>query len=478
MTRTPSDNRGSNRRRQSGLSGQGSGRADPTTTGRAPGAPAAGYELRALAVRLVSAVLDRGRALDDALAAEFASPAAAGLEARDRALARLIATTVLRRKGELEAIVATFIEKPLPADRGLLTPILLSAAAQLVVLGIAPHAVISIAVEQARHDRGARRFDRLVNAVLRRTSERGSEILSSLPGARMNVPAWMWKRWVEAYGEAAAARIAEASLREPALDLTIADTARAGEWAATLGGALTAVGSVRITSHGKRIDELAGFAEGAWWVQDVAATLPARLLGDVRGLHVADLCAAPGGKTAQLAAAGAHVIAVDLTPKRLARVRENLARLKLEANVVAADALTWTPPQPLDAVLLDAPCTATGTIRRHPDILHLKRETDIARLADLQARLLDHAVTLVRPGGVIVYCTCSLEPEEGERQIEALLTRNSAIERVAFSTCDGLMNDWITPAGELRTLPFHAPGPAPEPAGMDGFFAARLRVRA
>jgi 16S rRNA (cytosine967-C5)-methyltransferase len=434
--------------------------------------PAAGYELRALAVRLVSSVLDRGRAFDDALATEFASPAGAALESRDRALARLIATTTLRRKAELEAVIATFIEKPLPADRGLLTPILLCAAAQLVVLEIAPHAVISIAVDQTRRDRGARRFDRLANAVLRRTSERGREILPTLPGARMNVPPWMWSRWVNTYSEPVADQVAEASLTEPALDLSIRNPAEATDWATRLGATLTSTGSVRITSHGSRIDELAGFADGAWWVQDAAAALPARLLGDVRGQRIADLCAAPGGKTAQLAAAGAHVTAIDLTPSRLKRVRENLTRLKLDADIVAADALTWSPSHPLDAVLLDAPCTATGTIRRHPDILHLKRETDMPRLADLQARLLDHAVTLVRPGGQIVYCTCSLEPEEGERQIAALLSRNPGVERVAVMPGNGIEQDWITPAGDLRTLPFHLPG------GMDGFYAARLRVRA
>jgi 16S rRNA (cytosine967-C5)-methyltransferase len=434
--------------------------------------PAAGYELRALAVRLVSSVLDRGRAFDDALATEFASPAGAALEGRDRALARLIATTTLRRKGELEAVIATFIEKPLPADRGLLTPILLCAAAQLVVLEIAPHAVINIAVDQTRRDRGARRFDRLANAVLRRTSERGREILPSLPGARMNVPPWMWSRWVNTYSEPVADQVAVASLTEPALDLSIRNPAEATDWATRLGATLTSTGSVRITSHGSRIDELAGFAEGAWWVQDAAAALPARLLGDVRDQRIADLCAAPGGKTAQLAAAGAHVTAIDLTPNRLKRVRENLTRLKLAADIVAGDALSWTPAHPLDAVLLDAPCTATGTIRRHPDILHLKRETDMPRLADLQAHLLDHAVTLVRPGGLIVYCTCSLEPEEGEHQIAALLSRNPGVERVPVTPGDGIEQDWITPAGDLRTLPFHLPN------GMDGFFAARLRVRA
>ncbi len=458
-------------RRHGGKHGE---RNKESTAAPAPSAP--GYDLRALAVRLVSAVLDRGRALDDALATEFSSGPGAALAPRDRALARLIATTVLRRKGELEAVVATFIEKPLPEDRGLLSPILLCAAAQLVVLEIAPHAVISIAVDQARRDRGARRFDRLTNAVLRRTSERGREILATLPGARQNIPAWMWTRWSSAYGEASADHIARASLEEPALDLTIKTPSEAAEWATRLGGELLRTGTVRLANPGARVDELPGFAEGAWWVQDAAAALPARLLGGISGQRVADLCAAPGGKSAQLAAGGALVTAVDLTPQRLERVHQNMARLQLQAEIVAADVLTWRPEQPFDAVLLDAPCTATGTIRRHPDILHLKRATDMAQLVDLQTHLLDHAITLVRPGGLIVYCTCSLEPEEGERQIERILAGNPDLAREPITDdVTGIDPAWITAAGDLRTMPFHTPGTSPEHGGMDGFYAARLR---
>jgi 16S rRNA (cytosine967-C5)-methyltransferase len=210
-------------------------------------------------------------------------------------------------------------------------------------------------------------------------------------------------------------------------------------------------------------------------VQDAAAALPARLLGNIAGKRVADLCAAPGGKTAQLAAAGAHVTAVDLSTDRLARVRENLARLKLDAEVIAGDVTTWSPAAPFDAVLLDAPCTATGTIRRHPDILHLKRPTDLAPLVELQSRMLDRAATLVSPGGTLVYCTCSLEPEEGERQIERFLARTPQFERTPIVPGEsGIDAAWITPVGDLRTLPFHIPGDAHAASGMDGFFAARL----
>ena len=433
----------------------------------------AGLEVRALAVRLVAAVLDRHRSLDDVLAVELAAEHAGGMAARDKGLARLIAATVLRRRGELEAAIATFIERPLPDDRGRLSSILLVAAAQLLVLDVAPHAAINIAVEQCRHDQKAGRFAKLANAVLRRLSEGGPALLAAQGGARANIPFWLWARWVATYGDATADAIASASLREAALDITT----RAGreDWAALLGGVLLPTGTIRIAG-GAHVEELAGFADGAWWVQDAAAALPALLFGEIAGQHIADLCAAPGGKTAQLAARGAHVIAVDSSALRLARVRQNLKRLKLEAEVIEADATVWTPDQPLDGVLVDAPCTATGTIRRHPDILHLKRESDIAKLAAVQARLIEHAFAMLRPGGLLVYGTCSLEPEEGEQQINRFLARESGARRVPIKSAEfGGMPEWITPDGDLRTLPCHLPHDDPQRAGMDGFYAARLQ---
>ena len=450
-------------------------KSKPRNEDRAPPPPPAGYPVRALAVRLVSAVLDRRHAMDDAIAAEFARAPANTLEPRDRGLARLIASTALRRRGELEAVISGFIEKPLPDDRGLLSPILLCAAAQLILLDIAPHAVLNIAVEQCRHDRGARRFDRLANAVLRRVSERGREVLATLPGAAMNIPAWMWTRWIAAYGEPTALRIAEASLVEAPLDLTIKMPDEAQTWAERLAGAVLPTGTLRVAEPATRVDELPGFAEGAWWVQDAGAALPARLLGEISGLAVADLCAAPGGKTAQLASRGARVTAVDVSANRLQRVRENIARLKLDAEIVTADIATWHPATQFDAVLLDAPCTATGTIRRHPDILDLKRTTDLVPLAELQSRLLDRAAGLVRSGGTLVYCTCSLEPEEGDHQIAALLARDTTLARLPIKPGEhGIDASWITPSGDLRTLPFHTPGGDTIAGGMDGFFAARL----
>jgi 16S rRNA (cytosine967-C5)-methyltransferase len=429
----------------------------------------AGLPAREAAVHLISAVLRQGRSLEEAIAKELHGSA---LEPRDRALARLIAGTVLRRLGELEAVLSGFLEKPLPERQGNLWPILLAGAAQLLFLATPPHAAVGLAVEQARFDRYARRYDRLVNALLRRTAREGTDVLKGCDAVRLNIPTWLFARWAAAYGEADARRIAAASLAEAALDITVKDEPAA--WAERLGAIVLPTGSVRLKAGG-RIEDLAGYSEGAWWVQDAAAALPARLLGSVAGLSVADLCAAPGGKTAQLAATGARVTAVEHSGARLARLKANLERLHLEAALVEADATTWRPGHSFDAVLLDAPCTATGAIRRHPDILRLKRPEDVAALSDLQTRLLDNAVQLLKPGGMLVYCTCSLEPEEGLEQIARLLAREPRLARAPIEPGEcGIAPDWITRDGDLRTLPFHLPAAGTQLGGIDGFYAARL----
>jgi 16S rRNA (cytosine967-C5)-methyltransferase len=422
----------------------------------------------------VSAVLHGRRSLDEALAKELNS---SDLPPRDRALARLIAATVLRRLGELEAVLSSFLEKPLPEEQRNLRSILLAGAAQLLFLATPPHAAVGLAVEQARRDRFARRYDRLVNALLRRVAREGAQVLQGRDGLRLNIPAWLYERWTRTYGETDARRIAEASLSEAPLDITV--KAEPELWAERLGGIVLPTGTVRLAAGG-RIEELPGYADGAWWVQDAAAALPARLLGPVARRAVADLCAAPGGKTAQLAAAGAEVSAVDLSGARLSRLRANLDRLHLEAELVEADAAAWAPLRTFDAVLLDVPCTATGTIRRHPDILRLKRPGDVAVLAELQSRLLDNAARLVKPGGLLVYCTCSLEPEEGVEQVARLLARAPQLERVPVEKGEcGIAPDWLTSEGDLRTLPFHLPHEHhKELSGLDGFYAARLIRRA
>ena len=432
-----------------------------------------GYEPRAAAVRVVAEVLQNGRSLDEALERAFAAPGAAGIEPRDRAFARLMAVTALRRLGELDAVLKSFLDKPLPAKQGLLWPILLCAGAQLLCLETPPHAAISLAVDQARADNGARRFDRLVNALLRRVATQGAERLAALDGVRLNTPEWLMTRWERTYGADQARAIAAACGREAALDLSV--KANAPHWAGRLGGVVLATGSVRIKSHG-RIEELDGYSEGAWWVQDAAAALPGRLLGNVAGLAVADLCAAPGGKTAELAAAGATVTAVDVSKARLVRLEQNLARLALSAEVTAADVTTWAPGRLFDGVLLDAPCTATGTIRRHPDIWRLKRAADVAQLADLQGRMLDNASRLVAQGGRLVYCSCSLEPEEGIDHISRFLAANPQFQREPVSASEiGGLGEAISADGDLRTLPTHLQLDDQALSGLDGFFASRLR---
>jgi len=391
----------------------------------------------------------------------------------DRAFTRAIVSTVLRRKGQIDDALDRFVSAPLPDSRGMLDNILLVAGAQLLFMDTPAHAVINIAVDQARRDRGARRFAALVNAVLRRVAAASNEILAEQDAARLNTPDWLWDRWAANYGDDAARAIAAQHMLEPPLDLSVKSDPDG--WAHRLGGVALPTGSVRLAARG-RIEAIEAFGEGAWWVQDAAAALPASVLGNIAGQHVADLCAAPGGKTAQLALAGANVTAVDQSPKRLKRLRENLSRLGLEAEAVAADATSWQPSVLFDAVLLDAPCTATGTIRRHPDIAHLKRPADLEKLAALQTRLLDNAVTLLRPGGCLVYCTCSLEPEEGINQIEHLLEKHPEIRLDPIGSARlGAPDAWLRPPGVIRTLPHQMPADDPALSGIDGFFIAKLQ---
>jgi 16S rRNA (cytosine967-C5)-methyltransferase len=431
-----------------------------------------GLPARRAAAEVLAAVLQKKQPLDDILGRSLDKGFMFDLPARDRALVRAIVATSLRRKGQLDHLLGTFLERGMPDKSGTLYPILLSAAAQLVFLKTPPHAAIDLAVTLTQYDPRAKRYDKLVNAVLRRVASDGERIAARLDAARVNTPDWLWDRWVAYWGEARAHEIGAAHLDEPPLDLTVkSDPAL---WAERLSGRVLPNGSVRLVPKG-RIDALPGFADGEWWVQDVAASLPARLLGDVAGKRVADLCAAPGGKTAQLVLAGASVVAVDSSKTRLSLLAGNLARLGLDAECVHEDAATWQPGERFDAVLLDAPCSSTGTIRRHPDILYTKSAKDIAALADLQARLIDNAARLVKRGGRLVYSTCSLEPEEGEAQIAGFLTRNEgfSLDAIAPGELFG-QKDWIEPSGCLRTFPYELKLDSPAWSGMDGFFATRL----
>ncbi|HSM20106.1 MAG TPA: transcription antitermination factor NusB [Hyphomicrobiales bacterium] len=431
-----------------------------------------GLAPRRVALELLTAVLRDARPLAELLDAESPLDGLSRLSERDRALARMIAFTTLRRLGQIDACLKRVYRKGMPARAGTLKEILRIGAAQLLFLNIPDHAAVDLAVRLADRDQRARHYRGLVNAGLRRLAEKGAELTAAQDAARLNTPRWLWQSWVAAYGEEIARAIAEAHLIEPPLDLTVKEDAPG--WAARLGGIVLPMGSVRL-AHKGRVETLDGYEEGGWWVQDAAASLPARLLGKVAGKTVLDLCAAPGGKAAQLAAAGARVVAVEKSPRRARRLQQNLRRLALDAQVVVADALEWQPQAAADAVLLDAPCTATGTLRRHPDAAWIRREKDLDGLVALQRRLLARAVELARPGGEIVYCTCSLQPEEGEGQIAHLVEAGAPVRRAANAAEEiGGLEQAISPMGDLRTLPFMQPGADPRLAGMDGFYAARL----
>jgi 16S rRNA (cytosine967-C5)-methyltransferase len=419
---------------------------------------------RIAAAELLAAI-EKGRALEDAL---DSTESFERLEGRERGFARAIVMATLRRQGGIDAVLARFLERPLPDTAYLARALLRSGAAQLLVMDTPPHAAVGETVQAANNMTGARGFAKLMNAVLRRVAAEGAAILAKqAPGA--DLPAWLYTRWRAAYGDQTAAAIASALHAEPPLDLSAKK--HPDEWAARLGADLTPTNSLRLS--GGDIPTLPGFADGAWWVQDAAAALPARLLGDVAGKSVADLCAAPGGKTLQLAARGANVTAVDRSRSRLDVLKQNLARTGLEAAVVAADVLKLKAREPFDAVLLDAPCSATGTLRRHPDVAWLRTPDDIRKLAALQLEMLAAAAAFVKPGGTLVYAVCSLEPEEGEGAIEAAVQTGAwTRDPVRADEIPGA-TPFITPEGALRTLPSHWP----ESGGLDGFYAARLLRR-
>jgi 16S rRNA (cytosine967-C5)-methyltransferase len=418
---------------------------------------------RSVAFDLLRSVLARRKSFDDAMAIHDGFRR---LPARDKGFARLISATTLRRLGQIDALIDTCLEKPLPKAGEAVRDILRMAVAEMLFLGVAPHASVDSAVTLVE-TRKLAKFKGLTNAVLRRLSRDGKTMLAAVPENR-NIPAWMFEAWSEGFGADVAERIASASLREPPLDISVKTDAET--WARKLGATVLPTGTLRRSFDGP-IDAMPGFAEGAWWVQDAAAALPVRLLGDIKGKRVLELCAAPGGKTAQLAAAGARVMAVDRSEPRLGRLRRNLARLKLDAETLVEDATAWRPTEPYDAVLLDPPCSSTGTIRRHPDILHSKGPEDLPMLAALQDRLLASALEMVKPQGVLVFCTCSLQPEEGEHRIEAFLASGAPLERMPIRAGElpGL-DASVNESGDLRTFPFHLS----ERGGLDGFFAARL----
>lgn len=433
---------------------------------------AVGVAPRRVAVGLLSAVLDHRRTLDALLEVDASGTSLGRLEDRDRRFVRAVVSTALRHHGTIATIVSKLIARP-PRKAGEFTRIVEIAAAQILFMDIADHAAVSIAVDLIGQDRDARRYKALANAVLRRMTREREALLADVDIPRCDTPDWLWQRWADAYGEDTTRRVAEAQAGEPALDISVRDDPAV--WAERLGGIVLPTGSVRIADAGS-VPALAGFDDGAWWVQDAAAALPAMVLGDVAGKRVADLCAAPGGKTAALAARGAAVTSVDVSAERLKRLAANLKRLDLSADVVAADILDWEPADAFDAVLLDAPCSATGTIRRHPDVAWLKRPEDVAGLAAKQARMIERAAGWLKPGGTLVYCACSLEPEEGEAHMAAMTDR-LALKLLPVDPAEiGGLSEVVTPSGAIRTLPCHLQNPNSRLSGLDGFFIARLQA--
>lgn len=408
--------------------------------------------------------IDKGKPLDSAWSEDrhFAS-----MSPSDRAFTQLLVKTVLRRLGQIDAMIALFLEHPLTNKTSRITHILRLGIAQLIWLETPHHAAVHSSVEMTKQIK-MEKFGGLINAVLKRVIKEGVTIVAGQDAAKLNTPQWLWDAWEKAYGAEDTRKIADMHMTEPPLDITVkTDSAF---WAEELGGVLLPTNSIRLRDA-KNITHLKGFSEGSWWVQDMAATIPARLLGDVKDKVVIDLCAAPGGKTAQLAAAGAKVSAVDRSKERITMLKTNVHRLKLHAEYITTDASKWLPSFAPDAILLDAPCSATGTLRRHPDVAWHRKPEDITRLAETQNKLLNHALDILKSGGTLVYAVCSLQPEEGEQQISKIISQRDDISLMPVDPAIiGGLKECITKRGEVRTLPFHLS----ELGGMDGFYAAVL----
>lgn len=385
------------------------------------------------------------------------------LPAPDRARARRLASDALRGLELADRLLGPLMRKPPPLH---VRNVLRVATVELALGGDA-HGVVNEAVSMLASDRKHARFKGLANAILRKMARDAQEAWPKLPVPRM--PDWLRQPILRAYGPGATAAMEAAHFEGAPLDLTAKGDPEAV--ARQVGGRMLPTGSIRLDRKGQ-VSVLPGYEAGTWWVQDAAAALPARLLQPEPGEEILDMCAAPGGKTLQLAAAGADVTALDISTARMLRVRENLDRTGLSATLITEDALEHHGAY--DAVLLDAPCSATGTIRRHPDLPHAKTGKALGSLVGLQAKMLDHAVSLLRPGGRLVYCTCSLLPEEGEKQLEAALERHDTLvaDPDAFAAGGG-EPEWMVAPSALRTRPDYWA----ESGGLDGFFIACLRRR-
>ncbi len=423
-----------------------------------------GMEARAAAAALLHGVLFDKRMISQLLDNEKGP--LAGLTGPEKARAQSLAANVLRYLGRVDAVIDQYVEKstPLKARNALRI-----ATVEMLVDGIAPHAAVDGAVEIVQRSQKTARMGGLINAVSRKIAADGREIWESL--SPQPLPGWLAKPVAKNFGREIVADIEKAHEAGAPLDLTLKSPQNLQTLATSLDAAVLPNGSLRLYKPAQ-ITTLQGYESGDWWVQDAAASVPVRLLGDLDGQRVLDLCAAPGGKTMQLAAAGAEVTALDISLNRMARTGENLRRTGLQAGTVIADATAWDTDQQYDAIVLDAPCSATGTIRRHPDLTIVKAGADLSELFALQEGLIDKAVAWLRPGGKLVYCTCSLLPREGERQTTYALARHGNLEIVPPDlSAMGLDPDWIDDQGGLRLRPDYWP----ELGGMDGFYMAVLQ---
>jgi 16S rRNA (cytosine967-C5)-methyltransferase len=450
----------------------------PAPTDKQPESGSIVLSARAVAIELLESVLKRRKPLDEALTQH---PDLEQLVNRDRQFVRALVTCTLRHLGQIDHVLAQCLEKPLPTRASAIRNILRLGTAQTLFLKTPAHAAVDTMVTLAGKRGGEAGYKGLVNAVLRRITREADLFRQFAPGSgnftgAISLPDWLWQSWVRAYGVRQATQIAMAHLEEPPLDFTVRRDP--DHWAKMLGGAVLPGGTVRRAAHAPdnyrpspRIEDNPGFAEGMWWVQDLGASLPVKLLGNLTGKRALDMCAAPGGKAAQMALAGAQVTALDRSRKRLERVAENMKRLRFTVDCEVADATMWQKGKDYDVVLLDAPCTATGTIRRHPDVAWLKDPGDVAKLSATQDSLIEAAARLARAGGTILYCTCSLQPEEGPDRIAAALKRHPLLARVPIRAEELFgFQELVTPEGDLRSLPSHLA----RPGGIDGFYAARL----
>ncbi|MGE4313266.1 MAG: RsmB/NOP family class I SAM-dependent RNA methyltransferase [Pseudobdellovibrionaceae bacterium] len=433
--------------------------ADPMATRRA-------------ALQILTTVLDKGQPLDQAL--ENSNAFLSLPEARDRAFVRMMVTTCLRRMGQIDDLIKRASARPdQPISPPLLQHILRLGITQIVFMDVPDHAAVNTTVTLTDENRLSRTKG-FVNAMMRNIAGQGRDWTARQDIPRLNTPDWILQTLVKDYDLRTAIDILQCHIQEAPLDMTMRQPSQARDFAEHIDGTVLPNGTVRIARAQGRIEDMAGYTDGHWWVQDAAASLPAKLFGIVKDALIIDLCAAPGGKTAQLASAGAHVIALDRSARRLARFRENMKRLNLTDLVTteAADASVWMPNVPADGVLLDAPCTASGTLRKRPDVAWLKTPADLATMVEQQKRLLENAAKLLKPTGCLVYSTCSLFKDEGERQIENFLKHHKDFARDPINASEiGGLTECISVVGDIRILPYHLK----DQGGMDGFYAARLR---